>query len=38
MDSRYLFTDRAKDLAELMPDGRCMTMDEIYDVRGIKIG
>ena len=29
IDVRYLFTERAKDLAELMPDVSCMTLDEI---------
>lgn len=37
VDTRYLFTDRAKDLAELMPDGRCMTMDEVFEMRNIPV-
>ena len=35
VDPRYLFTERAKDLADLMPDGRYMTMDEIFEMRGL---
>jgi len=35
VEPRYLFTERAKDLAALMPDGRSMTMDEIFELRGI---
>jgi len=35
VDTRFLFTDRAKDLAELMPDGCLMTMDEIFEFRGL---
>jgi len=37
VDAKYLFTERAKDLAELMPDGRCMTLDEIFEMRGVAI-
>lgn len=37
VDTNYLFTERAKDLADLMPNGRWMTMDEILEMRGVAI-
>lgn len=35
VDPLYLFTDRARDLADLMPNGETMTADEIFELRGL---